>query len=141
MALLLDGLQYSHVGTAAVFQLMVGPGLTTILGQVGGAWGGRQCLKAEQDSTNQLVDSTGATTALSAPTQPLRFQFGIRHVLWVGIWVSLLLTGIRLLGVSFVLVLPLLMGWLIYQAATLWIGERLIRGWVRFRQQRQSCST
>ena len=54
------------------------------------------------------------------------FSFGIRHLLVISVWISLLLTAIRLSGLDFVFVLSLLVGWSVYQAATLWIGGLLV---------------
>src|SRR5262249_47209224 len=122
---------------------------TTVLGQAGGAWGAWRVGRYEWAVARALVAekkrADGGTA--NGPNQDAmaqhagRFQFRIRHLLWLGIWISLLLTAIRLLGGWFEVVLPLLVGWLIYQAATMWIGERLILVWGWFRRRRQSRST
>ena len=41
-------------------------------------------------------------------------------------WLSVLLTLIRLVGIPFELILPLLGGWIIYQAFTLYLGSFLV---------------
>jgi hypothetical protein len=55
----------------------------------------------------------------------MRFQ--IRHLLWITVWVALMLMAIRFSGIAFELILPVLLGWLVYQAATLYVGGRLMR--------------
>jgi hypothetical protein len=44
-------------------------------------------------------------------------------MLWIFVWFSLLLSVIRLSGIPFEFALPLLVGWLVYQAATLYCGS------------------
>jgi hypothetical protein len=130
-----------------IFLLLVGPGLTTILGQLGGAWGGwrerwyeRAVTAAgigERPRLEQVANSLNSDGTLAYP----RIQFGIRHLLVIGMWISVVLAGIRFSGLDYEVVLPLGIGWLIYQAATLWIGGRLV-GWIgRWRARRQSRST
>jgi hypothetical protein len=129
-----------------VFIVLVGPALATLLGQTGGAWGAwrvgryeRAVAKASvsdkrnsQGSANELRDSSGATA---------RFQFGVRHLLVISLWVSLLLTAIRLSGFGFGFGLMLLFGWAVYQAVILWIGGVVVAWIVRWRARRQSRST
>jgi hypothetical protein len=126
----LDGLQ-------VLLALLAGPGLTTILGQLGGAWGGRRAVhyafnaewKALIAATSQADGSTEPVhdeTPEVADKEP-RFQFHIRHILWIFVWLSLLLSVIRLSGIPFEYVLPLLVGWLLYQSATLYVGSRFFR--------------
>jgi hypothetical protein len=130
-----------------IFLLLVGPGLTTILGQLGGAWGGwrerwyeRAVAAAgigECPRLEQVADSLNSVGPLAYP----RIQFGIWHLLVIGMWLSVLLAGIRVSGLDYEVVLPLGMGWLVYQAATLWIGGRLV-SWVgRRKARRQGRST
>src|SRR4051812_10463213 len=130
-----------------IFVLLAGPGLTTILGQVGGAWGGwreRWYERAVADAgigdrrtLEQSATSSNNDPSLSYP----RIHFGIRHLLVIGIWISVMLGGIRLSGLDYSIVLPIGIGWLIYQSATLWIGARLL-SWVGRRNiRRQSRST
>jgi hypothetical protein len=130
-----------------IFLLVVGPGLTTILGQLGGAWGGwrerwyERAIAAagigEHRALEQPADSLNNDGPLPCP----RIQFGIWHLLVIGMWISVVLAGIRFSGLDYEVVLPLGIGWLIYQAATLWIGGRLV-GWLgRWRARRQSRST
>jgi hypothetical protein len=141
MPLLLDALRFAHSGTTNILPLIVFPGLTTILGQVGGAWGGRRVAQHERAFATQSIKGVGGAGASAIIVQSPRIQFGIRHLLWVAVWVSLLLTAIRLIFGSFELVLPLLVGWLVYQVATIWVGERLIRAWCALRARRQTRST
>jgi hypothetical protein len=122
-----------------VVALLFGPALTTVLGQAGGAWGGRRAVRriAWYESIAQRYrDDRGAD-----PTKPpapdaedrdarggaVRLQFRIRHLLWIAVWVSIFLSTVRLLGIPFEIVMPFLGGWLAYQAATLWIGGWLVR--------------
>ena len=69
-----------------------------------------------------------------------RLQFRIHHLLWISVWLSVLLALIRLCGLPFEFTLPILVGWIVYQAATLWLGGKIVR---RFRkwQLRQLRST
>jgi hypothetical protein len=119
--------------------ILVGPAITTVLGQLGGAWGGRRA--ANWGRTNELElgpnPGTDATSAVTAA----RYQFGMRHLLWVAMWASLLLTLIRVSGIPFGFALPLLLGWIAYQTATLWIGSLLLprlAEWWAARQQSRS---
>ncbi|MEX2310393.1 MAG: hypothetical protein WD738_22695 [Pirellulales bacterium] len=114
--------------------IALGPGLTTVLGQLGGAWGGKRAVRylaAKVERHRALIALGWRTDPVSSAHEvllaieaanPPRFQFGIRHLLWIAVWLSLLLSVIRLSGIPFEFVLPLLLGWLIYQSATLWIG-------------------
>ena len=107
--------------------LFLGPGLTTMAGQLGGAWGVTVMKPRE----------------LVAPglRQSERFQFGVRQMLVACVWVALLLTAIRLLGLDIVPVLLALCGWLIYQAALLRIGGHLAAWFRRWKAGRQTRST
>ena len=123
----------------AITVLAVGPGLTTILGQLGGAFGGRKAAKraielAEQYERLMAVGwrRESARSEVEGAEMPAlahepQYQFRIAHLLWVGVWLSLLLTVIRLAGIPYEFILPLLLGWLVFQAATLWIGWQLVR--------------
>jgi len=103
----------------AAIVLMLGPGLTTVMGQVGGALGGRS-VKEHQRVTGITVLSIGDGSRGAG-----RFQFGVWHLLVVSIWASILLTLIRLLGIDFLSAMLLLVGWAVFQAATLWVGGLL----------------
>jgi hypothetical protein len=109
--------------------------------QLGGAWGGKKSEPFDRQYARavalaaifQRKDSVNESShALTANAKPA-LQFGIRHLLWIAGWVSLLLSVIRLSGVPFEYVLPLLVGWLAYQAATLRLGlllmPRLVAWW------------
>jgi len=126
----LDGLQ-------VLLALVAGPGLTTVLGQLGGAWGGRRAAHyafnaqwkmliaaaAHQDGQTKPADDATSDVTDHEP----HFQFHMRHILWIFVWLSLLLSAIRLSGIPFEYVLPLLVGWLAYQSATLYVGSRYFR--------------
>jgi hypothetical protein len=123
--------------------LMSGPGLTTFLGQWGGAIGGR---RAARSFAIAVQKSTALSNAASAeagrlaveqfakvhPVSP-KFQFQIWHLLWISFWLSVLLSVIRLSGVPYALLLPTLIVWLLYQAMTLMLVERI----ERWRQSRR----
>jgi hypothetical protein len=121
---------------AALLLLVAGPGLATVVGQLGGAWGAWRTTRRrrwyEPAMSLPMVDASlepdprgpdgdGPTT----PPLPPGIRFGIRHLLWIAVWLSLLLSVIRLSGVPFEFVLPLLAGWVFFQTLTLWIGRRL----------------
>jgi hypothetical protein len=138
--------------------LAIGPGLTTIVGQLGGAWGARRAIEARSaknwaatlaaaggwgDVVQPAPDGSGKDAESPADEAPGRFQFGIRHLLWITVWASLLLSLIRLSGIPFQFVLPLLIGWLVYQSATFYFGSRLLRRlgpWWSARRKRLSSS-
>jgi hypothetical protein len=126
-----------------VVTLLIGPGLATIVGQIGGARGGKRgferiaadrmapkiellrlkfAMKLQSASQLDVDASTAEATQDTA-----RFQFRTIHLLWVGVWVSLLLTLIRLSGIPYELILPVLLAWSIFQAASLFAGKFLVR--------------
>jgi hypothetical protein len=118
--------------------LPLGPGLATITGQIGGAWGGRKAAESIESyyglaaaTTLDRADNQTAPDRLEAAGaidgHDRRLQFGLRHLLWLIVWLSLLLSIVRLSGIPFQFVLPVLAGWLIYQAITLYIGYLIIR--------------
>jgi hypothetical protein len=128
-----DAIGYVLVGIA------IGPAMTTILGQIGGAAGAMNAIgNYRKKQRNRLgrwialhLDNTSAQESdlldgLEAPVEtrlqpPVRF--GIRHLLWITLWLSLVLTAIRLSGLPTEFVVPLLVAWLVFQAATLWLGS------------------
>jgi hypothetical protein len=117
--------------------LPMGPGLATVLGQVGGAWGGWKAtlhlanyygIVATSDSerAGQAATEMIATTTDSASRAPLQpWQFGLRHVLWLVVWISVLLSVVRLSGIPFEFVIPLVAGWIVFQWITLHAGRRI----------------
>lgn len=125
-----------------IVMLLVGPLLTTLLGQLGGAWGGSKSRDAAgaSDYLQRLIGAVPAGTPIGCSTvdgpRP-RFQFRIRHLLWVSVWLSLLLALIRVSGFPFELLLPVLVGWLLFQMALLWAGGFLLRWLIRWRERRQ----
>jgi nitrate reductase NapE component len=126
----------------AIF-ITLGPVLTTVMGQLGGAWGGSKSRECGPTRTGSEVDSPADRIGPAEDSKPAenlsrsRIQFGIRHLLWVSVWLSLLLALIRGCGIPFQLILPLLFVWFLFQAATLWIGGPLMERWVRWRERRR----
>ena len=123
-------------GTLNVFGVVIlGPGLATIAGQLGGAWGAKRAL---QNNERELPKQW----PIEANSESKHLRFGIRHLLWITLWSSLLLALIRLSGAAFQYVLPPLAGWLAYQTATLFLGRRIARRigpwWTRRRARRNS---
>jgi hypothetical protein len=92
-----------------------GPAITTILGQLGGAWGARRAIRLKHESD--------APTTASEPAGHPYIQFSLRHLIWVTAWTSVLLTLIHLSRLPAEFILPLLGVWLVYQAATLAAGR------------------
>lgn len=143
----------------AALGLIMGPGVATIVGQLGGARGGQRAIwrvEAKMASRRALarigrlrprrmgeIDDDSATDehgddGIDMP----RFRFRTIHLLWLGVWMSLLLTVIRLSGIPFELILPILLVWLAYQAATLALGGRLLpQAAAAWRGGRQNRST
>ena len=126
---------------AIVLPLIVFPGVAIVLGQVGGAWGARRVVQSALVRKDRVLESAAACDTSGATAQSLRFQFGLRHLIWVGTWVSLLLGVIRLSGVRFDLMLLFLVGWVVYQSTTLWAGGRMARWLADWAGRRKSCST
>jgi len=139
---------------AGLFTAWIGPGLATIVGQIGGARGGSNAawrLSAKMASRRSLrklgwsrfpTPETSDSGELRAEDDRPQFQFRTVHLLWVGVWLSLLLTVIRLSGIPYGLLIPVVLAWLVYQAGTLvmgrWLAQRLGPWW---RGERQSRST
>ena len=91
-------------------------------------------------SAGSMVDA--AAESASSETHEPRLQFRIHHLLWISVWCSLLLTAIRLGGIPFGYVLPLVAGWVVYQSATMWLGGKLVHTLADWRTRRQlACST
>jgi hypothetical protein len=140
-ALLIGAMQGDSLEIALF--LLVGPGLATIVGQIGGAWGGRRAQRNRRARAGDslpalLLDQPENDSAIQDST----FQFRISHLLWAALWISVLLTVIRLSGVPFGLAISLLVGWLIYQSATLAIGRLIVeRLWPAWRLRRARRST
>ena len=126
-----------------LFALALGPGLTTVLGQFGGAWGGRRVQTLAKvpsprgDGELQPLE-TASGDELQDPTATRRpwLQFGTRELLWLTAWVSVLL-AIASATPAPLFSLTLTGGWLVYQAATLLAGWALLRWVGRWRQGRR----
>jgi hypothetical protein len=131
------------IGGAGEFWLYVvgialGPCLATVLGQVGGAWGGRRAAlhlanyygiiatPSSERATQTAAELPAETSESVEGRGGSSWQFGIRHLMWLIVWISLLLSVIRLSGVPFGFAIPLLAGWIVYQWITLRIGVRLL---------------
>jgi hypothetical protein len=112
--------------------VLLGPVLTTVLGQMGGAWGAmrvgsyeRAVAKDWADKQLATEDLTETLSAASDSVAPNRIQFRIWHLLVISIWISLMLTAIRLMGVDFRFALVLIFGWAVFQEVTLRLGKLL----------------
>jgi hypothetical protein len=126
-----------------IVALAAGPGLATIVGQLGGAWGGRRAIRL-QFKANRLSDllasaggwsappsqSTSEVAASSSDSERPRLRFRVRHLLWITVWLSAMLSALRLAGLPLEYLLPLLLGWLVYQTATLSVGWLCVRRFV-----------
>jgi hypothetical protein len=136
-----------------VIGLPLGPGLATVLGQAGGAWGALRASRhlanyyntlatSSPSPVDEVADTVLAHDDLAARELEGHWQFGLRHLMWLMVWLSVLLSIIRLSGVSFSYAIPLLAGWSLYQWATLRIGRRLAlrlgRWWVDRRARRST---
>jgi len=122
--------------------LLVGPGLATVIGQLGGARGGARaqwrvdskmafrCRLAKIGRLRpwhiEMHNENVKFDELDADPDIPQFRFRIYHMLWLGVWLSLLMTLIRLSGIPFELVLPMLLAWLVFQATTLSLGAWLL---------------
>ena len=135
--------------------MALGPGLATVLGQMGGAWGGRRSYMSTEQfyglttaATSDIIAHRNGEKPPQHPDTSLanasdhRIRFGLRHMMWLIAWISLLLCLIRLSGIPFEYVLPLIAGWIVYQWITLRVGERLIKlvgpKWVAWRSLRST---
>jgi hypothetical protein len=128
--------------------VLLGPALTTIVGQLGGAWGGWRTRWYERAVAQAAIAKRGRPEELPANISTdyghpnhHRLQFGIRHLLVISIWISVLLTGIRLSGLDYRSVLLLIGGWSVYQMATLWVGGLLLSLFGSWKSRRQTRST
>jgi hypothetical protein len=126
----------------------LGPALTTVLGQVGGAWGGWRVGSYEQAVSKEWANGLWGTAPAeanhsvgSSSSSPPRVQFRVWHMLVVSIWVSLPLTAIRLSGFGFGFALVLLIGWGVFQTVTLYAGGLAAAQIGRWRARRQTRST
>jgi hypothetical protein len=141
---------------ALLMTLAAGPGLATVLGQLGGAWGGWRAVLQRQFDDRLAASFAAGQGASLRPSEPgwesaagngnvnpapdmaeleqandmtPWFQFQIRHLLWITVWTSLLLTVIRLCQIPFEFAMPMLVGWLAFQSLTLYAGWRIQKWW------------
>lgn len=140
---------WDSLDAASVVPILAGPCLATIIGQVGGACGGRNAGWYKRAVLNYEVPracDAMAGVELGDHHSPDQEQDGlrsdIRQMLWVTAWVSVLLTIVRFTGRPFLQTLLVLCIWLVFQSATLWLGARLVRRlgpwWLRHRQGRST---
>jgi hypothetical protein len=141
----------ASAATATVAMMAFGPGLATIVGQYGGARGGQNAAwrLASKNAARQKLIAIGwrkldhdEVTAAAAEDAAARFRFRTIDLLWLGLWLSLTLTVIRLSQIPYEFILPLIGGWLIYQTATMalgwWLAMRVVPRWQQRRQIRST---
>jgi hypothetical protein len=137
-------------GPSELWHLLIaiplGPGLATVFGQIGGAWGGWRASQNLASYYGVIATSNSTMAAdvasevlveanrIAAATQEPRWQFGLRHMMWLIVWLSLLLSAIRLSGFPFEYAVPLIAGWSVYHWLTLRVGRRLVQ-WRRQKQR------
>jgi hypothetical protein len=138
------------VKTDVLLVMCLVPGLATIVGQYGGVRGGLRAnhLREAKNASRRALIEIGRSRfdfdevqAEFEASEQSRFQFRISHLLWLGLWVSLFFTAVRLSAIPYELFLPLLASWLIYQAATILAGSMLavrFLPWCRRRRQIRS---
>lgn len=98
---------------------VMGPALTTPLGQLGGAWGGSKAnVEFWPDRGVRNVDAARHW-----------YQFDLKQLLWFSTWLGLLLAAIHLLGLPLELLFFVLLVWLVYQAVLLWLGWLVFSRW------------
>lgn len=135
--------------------MLMGPAVATIVGQIGGAYGGLRASRRAEDqreirrrlvqlgwrqatSNSQSPDPGESSVNNNRPW----LQFRTVHLLWAVAWISVVPTVIRLVGLRFETVLPVIFGWLLYQSLTLWLGGiaagRLAPWWARRWQGRST---
>jgi hypothetical protein len=133
----------------AFWFLTVVPALATIFGQYGGLSGGRRAVRQREAKTasRRALIAIGCSrfnfdqVGDEDKEVPAKFQFRISHMLWLGLWLSLMFTAIRLSGIGYELFLPVLLAWLLFQAVTLLLGGligRHLLPWVRAWRQSRS---
>jgi hypothetical protein len=100
---------------ALLLVFTMGPAATTVLGQLGGAWGAQR--------SDRLKDEADVLSPASEREAHPYIQFSLRHMIWITAWVCLLLTLIHLSQFPFEFILPMLAGWLVFQTGTLTAGR------------------
>lgn len=136
-------IESGKLGVTETLIVALGPGLSTIVGQVGGSWGAYRAvrrstikvLRAAMNGEDGAIDDTAIEMPVGGG---ISLQFRIAHLLWISVWFSLLLTLIRFSGARFEVVLPVFFGWLFFQALTLIAGATLARWWQRHRKSRRA---
>lgn len=110
LALLLSGRDWEW--EVLIWVLPLGPGLATILGQLGGAMGARR-----EVLVNRAVLPPDAPSNKHGP-----LQFGTRKLQWTCVWVSVLLTAFKLTGAPLEFALAVVTSWIVFQTLTLYVG-------------------
>jgi hypothetical protein len=129
-----------------LFLMGLGPGLATVFGQAGGAWGGWRAMRDAADIAKERERASAIASRPepvpdrhpdeSAATHKAWFRFSIRQLLWLTFWFALFLAAAAATGSPFV-VLAVFGTWLVFQAATLYVGAKLLRRIVRWRVARR----
>ncbi|HEX4415994.1 MAG TPA: hypothetical protein VH107_20350 [Lacipirellulaceae bacterium] len=126
------------------------PAIATIVGQYGALSGGRRAvhMREAKIASRRALIAIGSSrfnfneVSTANEKEPLRFQFRISHLLWLGLWMSLLFTAIRLSRMRFGVFFSVLLAWLLYQWVTLFLGTMIGRHVLpRWRDWRQTRST
>jgi hypothetical protein len=143
---IMDELRFVHTWATVVFSLLIGPALTTVLGQLGGAWGAhraREREKAAAERVRSLIELGRETEPVVADSiiaidveTPAGVRFRIVHLMWIAVWLGLLLITVRLFGIRYRVAVPALLIWFVYQTLTLWAGSQLLRMFVAWRENR-----
>ncbi len=126
-----------------------GPALATVLGQAGGAWGAwygdvvlgraRADVLAEAGGWHTPAGTMPHAAHQEASAEPL-FQFRLRQLLWLTVWAAVFMAAVTATGMP-LLLLAVFGVWLVYQAATLYFGAKLVRLLTRRRATRRTRRT
>jgi hypothetical protein len=125
--LVLAHCEWSDSFGASVMVAALGPALTTVLGQIGGAWGARRSVRCATQDLRVVGDDEAELP---------RVQFTIRQMIWLTTWISGLFAVLRLFSLPGEYILPVIFAWLVYQSGTLLAGWYLayrIQPWLRRR--------
>lgn len=96
--------------------LLLGPGLATLFGQVGGCWW--------LTPPGSLDESESATPERSSS---IGLRFEIRHLLVITAWLAVFLAALKLTGAATPSVIGTLLVWLVFQAGTLPVALKFVR--------------
>lgn len=105
---------------------LLGPGVATLLGQLGG-WLGAS--RPAPYRSPLLLSS--ANVAFKPNVEGNRsFRFGVGQLLVLTVWFAVAFTLLKLCGLLGPRSLAILLGWLVYQSGTMWCASRLVP-WIR----------